>query len=190
MSRRKKSGVAVEKFHYNPEDIIYSSGWITSKFRLAEQQRKIDREQSKLDNAQALGVIWELIDELNVVSFWWFLGYIYRNKPDLKVLVVSNHTIIRDAIYSRANDISAGFTDMDYNEVCKNLKVANENNLELEDHLEELRKELRYKTSVQKNLETKINELESMLRQSNAFALKLVQKNNELTAFLDSEKIL
>lgn len=190
MSRRKKQAAQVEKFHYFPSDIHYSSGWVTEQFRLAEQQRKIDREQSKEDNAKALGVIWELIDELNCVSFWAFLGYIYKNKPELKVLVVGNHSLIRDAIYSRSNDIAAGFVDMDYNEVCNLLKVANENTLELEDSVKELRKELRYKTDNQQKLEERILELETMLEQSNKFAQYMVQKNNELFDLLQSEPIL
>ena len=120
MSRRKKRNI--DKFHYSPSDIHYSSGWCTESFRLADKQRQIDRDQRKAENAAALGIFWDWIEQKNFLSFWAFMCFVYKEHSELKELFVANHGLIRDAIYSRANDIAAGFTDLDYNQVCDQLR--------------------------------------------------------------------
>lgn len=189
MSRRKKVKTS-EKFHYSPEDVHYSSGWITEDFRLAEDQRIIDRNQRKEDNASALAVFWELIEETNCVSFWALLKMVYTSRPELKALLVANERIIKDALYSRANDIASGFVDMDYNEVCKHLAVTRQDNLELEDKLAELRLQLSADFQTIQQQKEKILELQTCFEQQNQLVSHLIQRNAELHDLLTYEKII
>ena len=69
MSRKKKVQQIQQKHHYQPSEIVYSSGWCTSDFRSADKQRVIDREDSKEKRALAVYRLLHFIDSEKIVSF-------------------------------------------------------------------------------------------------------------------------
>lgn len=104
MSRRKKRTPKEQKHKYSSQDIVYSSGWCTADYRLADKQRDLERDQRKKQNAESFGVLLELIHENQIRSLSKFTEMIYKNHPNLSTVLLQYYSNIRDYIRSYSND--------------------------------------------------------------------------------------
>lgn len=189
MSRRKSKRQPVEKHIYSSQEIVYSSGWRTEDFRLAEKQRQFERDARKVQDSRVLGELYEIIESENIVSLAHFIRLIYSRYPDLAVVLRANHAQIRDFISSRRYDISCGFTDMPYGKVCEMLKAAQLECVQLDSKVGELWQVIDQDKRTLKSNELELAKLRQSLEESQSFTKYLVERNHELLELLDFEEI-
>lgn len=189
MSRRKSKRHPVEKHIYSSQEIVYSSGWRTEDFRLAEKQRQIERDARKVQDSRVLGVLYEIIETENIVSLAHFVRLVYTRYPDLAVVLRANHAQIRDYINSRRFDISCGFTDMPYGKVCEMLKNAELRNIELDDKNNQLWQIIDADKRELIKRRDRILELETCLEQVQTLNASLVNRNLQLSELLQFEEL-
>lgn len=187
MSRRKKH--PEEKHQYSSQEIVFSSGWVTSDFRLAEKQRQIDRDYRKEQESAALGTLYDLIETENIVSLAYFVRFLYAHHPQLATLYKSNHQLIRDYISSRRYDISCGFTDIPYGKVCQMLKSEQARSVELDTKVTKLYQTIDTDKRKLKDDEKKIAELKQSVYELQLFSQRLLERNSELLELLDFEEL-
>lgn len=188
MSRRKKIQ-PVEKHHYSPQEIVYSSGWVTAEFRLADKQRQLERDLRKKQESVALGTLYDIIETENIVSLSYFVRFLYSHYPELVVLYKANHQLVRDYINSRRFDISCGFVEMPYNEVCKLLKSSELYVSELENKICDLYNVIDIDKKNLKSNELLIAQLRQSIEEQQSFIQSLIVKNHELSHLLDFENV-
>lgn len=188
MSRRRKAPKA-DKYMYSSQEIVYSSGWRTEDFRLAEKQRQIERDARKEQNSKVLGEMFGIIEEENIVSLACFVRLIYSRYPQLATAYATNHAQIRDFISSRRFDISCGFTDMPYNKVCAMLKAAQLHEIELEDKVSDLWEIITHDKEDLCKQRDRILELETSLEQSQRLCKSLISSNLQLSELLSFEEL-
>lgn len=144
MGRKKKKVSDLQVKHsYPPEALVFSPGFKIENYRRAEKQREIDRDARKKANAENLKDIFQLIDDENICSFAVFMRLVNRKYPNYCTIAVQNHAIIRDFIRDKRYDVSCGFADLDYKQVCNLLKASKQANLDLEESIKQLREEYR-----------------------------------------------
>lgn len=192
MSRRKKrtKSVPIKKYIYPPSALVYSPGWRIEDFRTADRQRELERDARKVANTETLRDLIALVDSEEICSFAVFMRYVYEHAPNLAVSAVQNHTIMRDFIRDKRFDVSCGFADMSYKDVCRLLKVEKQNNLDLESAVTELRAELlRIQDERQKWYEEYLKKC-TALDESFTLVQKLLESNQRLSDMVGFEKIL
>ena len=168
MSRRRKAKFGT-KHIYSSQEIVYSSGWITEDYRLAERQRQIERDARKEQDSKTLGEIFGIIESENIVSLAHFVRLLYSRYPQLAIVYRANHAQIRDFISSRRYDISCGFTDMPYGKVCEMLKSAQLQCVELDTKVGELWQVIDKDKRTLKSNELELAKLRQSLEESQSF---------------------
>lgn len=189
MSRRKKRTKPEEKHKYLPSDIVYSSGWCTDDFRLADKTRQLERDRRKQENALALGEIFALIESENITSPAHLVRFIYQHYPNLNTLLINKWSVLRDYVNSRRFDISCGFVDMPYSEVCKQLKASELHRVELDEKISDLWEIIDNLGQEKNKNRDRILELETRLEEVQNFSNSLVKRNLELQKLLEFEEL-
>lgn len=188
MRRRQKTKTS-EKHKYFPQEIVFSSGWVTEDFRLADKQRQIERDERKANTMQAYSEIIGIIEEENILSLAYLTRLILTQyvqyKPHLKELA----PLLRDYLNSRKNDVACGFADMTYNQVCKAYKSAQLHEIELQDDINELWQVINDLKCSETKKRDRILELETRLDEVQKFSNHCVQRNIELQKLLEFDKI-
>lgn len=97
MARRKKAKPE-QKHVYQFSDIVFSSGWRTEDYRLAEKQRALDRRDKKAVNASAVSEIFKIFKASNIVGLAKFTDYMFEKHFDLVPDFLGNFNLFRDYI--------------------------------------------------------------------------------------------
>lgn len=187
MSRSKKK--IVEKFHYSPSEIVYSPGWCTEDFRSADKQRELDRIRTKTQNADNLGQLLQLIEDEQICSFHVFMKLVYTHHPNFRECAIQNHSLLRDVIRDKRYDVSCGFSDMNYKQVCNELKAQRSLCSEQDEKISELWMTISQLTGEKYKVEEKILELQTHLEEAQRFSKYLIEKNTQLQELLEFEEI-
>lgn len=103
MARKRKKANS-EKYQYSLSDIVFSPGWKTEEYRLADVQRRIDRSEKKLSDAVIFGNILDIIKENKFTSIYKLTNYIYLNYPELSPYLLQYYNQFRDYLRSLAHD--------------------------------------------------------------------------------------
>ena len=189
MARRRKKNHQ-EKHIYSKKEIVFSSGWITENFRLADRQREILRDAKKATNIENLSTLFELIEVENIVSFAHLVRFVHLNRPELRQLLKENSTYLRYFIDSRRFDLSCGFVDLPYNKVCEMLKHSELHVQELDEKLKHYIQTLGQNRDEIKKLELENAHLKQSISENQDFVKYLLEKNKDLKEMLDSEILI
>lgn len=178
-----------EKYVYSPSDLVFSPGWVTSDFRSADKQRKLERDSNKAQNAENLGKLFAFIEENEICSFAVFMREIYKHYPQYETVAVQNHAIIRDYIRDKRFDVSCGFADLDYKQVCKELKVARDCNAGFEDKINDLWETIRSITAEREQWKEEYLKTRTVLSDTLRLNQQLLKSNANLNEMLGFEEI-
>lgn len=99
MSRKsKKRSSGSGSAQYDKSEIHYSSSWCIERFRSADKQREIDREQRKQAETDSIFLLIGAIEENKIMTFPAFLRYVVQHMPQYKVIATHNHQLFRNYI--------------------------------------------------------------------------------------------
>lgn len=189
MSRRRKKAKPGEKHIYSAQEIVFSPGWRTEDFRLADKQREILRDEKNRKRVECLGDLFGLIEDLNIVSFSHLVRYVYAHRSDLAQTLKESSTYVRYYVDSRRFDISCGFVDMPYNKVCEMLKHAETHIHELDEKIGFYIQTLSTNRDDIKRLELENAQLKQSIYEQQLFTKHLLDTNNQLRELLEYEEI-
>lgn len=82
MARRKKKQSG-EKHKYDFSDIVFSPGWRTEDYRLADKQRQIERDSKKDEDSLKFGALLQLIKDTETRSLSRFTDLVFTQYPQL-----------------------------------------------------------------------------------------------------------
>lgn len=177
------------KHKYDKDKLYFSSGWVTADYRSADRNREIERTERKKQNADGLGELFQIIDGNEICSFAVFMRYIYKHYPNLRELAVQNHSLLRGYISDKRFDVACGFADMDYKQVCNELKSAKQQMLDYEESIVELRQSLSRAVHDREQLALDLKQKENYVEDTNRLNRRLLSRLNELQEMLEFEKI-
>lgn len=186
MSSETNSG---EKHQYSPQEIVYSSGWCIDDFRLADRNRQLERERKKQQDAQTLGILYQIIEDENIVSLAYFVKLLYEQYPELTQIYSSKAVQIRDYISSRRYDITCGFVDYPYNKVCEMLKHEQSRTVQLDNKITKQCETINEYEKWLKQYQEQVAQLKQSLYEQQLFTQKLLARNSELLGLLEFEEL-
>lgn len=168
---------------------MYSPGWCTEDFRSADKQREIDRTRTKTQNADNLGLLLKLIEDEQICSFHVFMNLVYTHYPNFRECAIQNHALLRDVIRDKRYDASCGFSDMNYKQVCNELKTQRALCLDQDEKISELWETIAKLHGEKCKAEETILEMQTHLEEAQRFTKYLVEKNSQLQELLQFEEI-
>ena len=169
--------VEIDKHIYDASEIVYSDDWCIADYRTAEKQRLIDRNERFNSKLHGVAAVKAIIEDECICSFSYLVKYIDSHFPELSGIVLEKAPYFGRIVDSKRYDVSCGFSDMSYKDVCKMLEHERSVNNDLDNRLEECHKAMAKRVEEYVRLKHRYDELQAQYSQLSAL---LYDKSEDL----------